>query len=479
MKTLAVVSRKVGFGFRPGDPVPLSADEWLEEQLGLRAGWPCLRSDAAGAKGLGPWPDAPDLSLAGRVQRLRTLRTHADAIDARALPDAERAILRERNRAENTVTDLDQLLFLQAAVYGQDQIRLRLAQFWLNHFTVGQKETTGELIGDYWKSAIYDRLDGRFGDLLHAATTHPAMVTYLDNIYNIGTRSPKAAQCTGADCVVGINDNLGRELLELHSLSPARGYTEADIHEAARVLAGWGNIFDRPFHTEPDDYSQPWEAFHAEAGDKVVLGWPIPSGRGGLRVLTDHLAGDAATIRHLSRKLAVHFIGSGATDADLRAIEAVWHGTKGALPAIHRTVLRLAMASDARRFHWPLTWAVQVLRLSGGHLLESVEDLNQPEKGSVQREAAKLMQELGNSFWSERQPNGFSDTKADWVSTEHMDRRVRFAGLVHDHAEGRLPVDAILAANGFSRTTAALLDRGRDERQRFLLLMCSPEMMEV
>ena len=95
------------------------------------------------------------------------------------------------------------------------------------------------MVVDYWKNAIYSFLDRSFSDLLYSATTHPAMLSYLDNIYNIGENSPKGKQCTSSDCVVGLNDNLGRELMELHTVSPARGYTETDIHEAAKVLTGW------------------------------------------------------------------------------------------------------------------------------------------------------------------------------------------------------------------------------------------------
>lgn len=471
-------ARKVGFGAAPGGQAD-AVDDWIDAQLAMSRDWRAYPTIyGASEPSLTAWPEGLGLSLDDRIARLRRRRKAKDDIDARKLPDPERMVLQERNWAANSIERLDQTLFLQTAVLGDDQLRLRLAHFWLNHFTVGNKETTGELIGDYWVS-LYDQLDGSFADLLYRATTHPAMLTYLDNIYNIGTSSPKARGCTQADCIIGINDNLGRELLELHTVSPKRGYTEQDIHEAARVLAGWGNVFDLPFHTKPKDWSQPWEPFHAEPGAKSVLGWTIAEGKSGLRQLTDHLAEDPATILHLSAKLARHFLGGEPDPAEIGQIAAVWRDTSGHLPAIHRTVLRLAARTTRRRFQWPLTWAVTVMRLSGGHLVMGTEDIGRSPQDDVERDAGRLMDELGNSFWSERQPNGFSEDKADWLSTEHMDRRMRFADLVARHAKGVRPVDAILADQDFAPRTIDLCARGRTETQRFILLMCSPEMMET
>jgi uncharacterized protein (DUF1800 family) len=479
MKSIHQAARKIGFGFRSDDRASKTSDTWIEEQLSLEPNWLVLKSNNDEARELVHWPNEPDLSLGARVNRLRLRRSVKEEIDAKKLSDSERDVLLEKNWDENSVSPMDQLLFLQAAIYSADQVKLRLSHFWLNHFTVGDKETTSELIGDYWKNAIYNNMNGSFNEMLYHATSHPAMLTYLDNIYNIGPNSEKAAECRAKDCVVGINDNLGRELLELHTVSARHGYTEADIHEAAKVLTGWGNIIDRPFNQEPEDYSQPWEGYHAEPGTKTVLGKVIPSGSDGLRVLTDYLADDLSTARHLSLKLARHFVGESVSSDDVASIEKVWVSTRGYLPAVHQEVLRLAVASDIRKFHWPLTWAVQVLRISGGDLFEGHEDQKNRDKDAVLRDAGKFMAEIGNSFWSVRQPNGFSDRKADWISTEHMDRRIRFAGLVYDHARGRRSVDELLETLELTIATRELVARGKSDTQRFILLMCSPEMMEV
>ena len=91
----------------------------------------------------------------------------------------------------------------------------------------------------------------------------------------------------------------------------------------------------------------------------------------------------------------------------------------------------------------------------------------------------ELMEELGNSFWSERQPNGFSDRRADWISTEHLDRRIRVANVVFNYAKPQLSAEEIIERNGFGEATRALVAQARIPEEKFMLLACSPEMMEA
>ena len=94
------------------------------------------------------------------------------------------------------------------------------------------------LIGSFHSDAIEAALDGSFADMTYGMVIHPAKTNYLDNVHNAGANSQDARNCGGC---VGPNDNLGRELLELHTVSPARGYLEEDVKAAANILAGWGN----------------------------------------------------------------------------------------------------------------------------------------------------------------------------------------------------------------------------------------------
>jgi uncharacterized protein (DUF1800 family) len=141
-------------------------------------------------------------------------------------------------------------------------------------------------------------------------------------------------------------------------------------------------------------------------------------------------------------------------------------------------VLARAIAGSAKRFHWPVTWLFQLLRMSGATLVRGYSEINAPLMG-VGRNADELMEELGNSFWSERQPNGFSDRRADWISTEHLDRRIRVANVVFNYAKPQLSAEEIIERNGFGEATRALVAQARIPEEKFMLLACSPEMMEA
>jgi uncharacterized protein (DUF1800 family) len=121
----------------------------------------------------------------------------------------------------------------------------------------------------------------------------------------------------------------------------------------------------------------------------------------------------------------------------------------------------------------------QLLRVSGAHALRGYDDIWKEIMSPALNEPIRLMSELGNNFWAARQPNGFSDRKADWVSTEHMDRRIRIATLIEKFGKPVLDPAAIIERERLSTATGMLVDKGRTASERFSLLACSPEFMEV
>ena len=219
------------------------------------------------------WPANKEFDLNNRIQRLVARRSNEDAIDKKKLPDNERDKEREKNWRKYSVDEIDKHRFFPAGQYAQNQIKLRLSYFWLNHFTVGSKETTPQLISDYWEQVILKGLDGSFADLLYDAITHPAMLTYLDNIYNIGPNSPKAKSCGSsagqASCVVGLNDNLGRATRASHSVTGCGIYCKIS-QIVQRFLQA--NIFDKNgWSKKPSDFRKPWDNYQSEPGTKEVL----------------------------------------------------------------------------------------------------------------------------------------------------------------------------------------------------------------
>ncbi|MBT7448197.1 MAG: DUF1800 family protein [Tateyamaria sp.] len=478
---LARVSRRIGLGameeFSSHTNIEGIIKSSLESHVVFK-GLPSLHG------AIEMWPSEKEFDLNQRIGRLVKRRTESDAIDKRKLSDQEREIARELNWKKFSVDKMDQYRFFHAGQYATNQVKLRLSYFWLNHFTVGAKEVTPQLISDYWENVMLSGLDGTFSDLLYNAITHPAMLTYLDNIYNIGPNSPKAQKCgskAGASsCVVGLNDNLGRELLELHTVSPLAGYSEGDITNCAKVLAGWGNIFDKnSWSTKPADFRQPWDNNQSEPGRKLVLGKEIPTGKKGLRVLTDFLASHPDTKLFLSKKIITHFCGEKYAQDHSEQLVDLWTKTNGDLKELHSKVIEMSITSNEKVFLWPTTWCFQVARVTGANIAAGFNEIGEDNMRSHIIDPSRIMSEMGHDFWAERQPNGFSDLKDDWISTEHIDRRIRYAGLLFDF--GRPEKDTNYIINQHIKMPALrnkLLSIG-NERTRFIATLCSPEMMEV
>lgn len=478
---LARVSRRIGLGameeFSSHTNIEGIIKSSLESHVVFK-GLPSLHG------AIEMWPSEKEFDLNQRIGRLAKRRTESDAIDKRKLSDQEREIARELNWKKFSVDKIDQYRFFHAGQYATNQVKLRLSYFWLNHFTVGAKEVTPQLISDYWENVMLSGLDGTFSDLLYNAITHPAMLTYLDNIYNIGPNSPKAKKCGSkagtSSCVVGLNDNLGRELLELHTVSPVAGYSEGDITNCAKVLAGWGNIFDKnSWSTKPADFRQPWDNNQSEPGRKLVLGKEIPTGKKGLRVLTDFLASHPDTKRFLSKKIITHFCGEKYAQDHSEQLVDLWTKTNGDLKELHSKVMEMSITSNEKVFLWPTTWCFQVARVTGANIAAGFNEIGEDNMRSHIIDPSRIMSEMGHDFWAERQPNGFSDLKDDWISTEHIDRRIRYAGLLFDF--GRPKKDTNYIINQHIKMPALrnkLLSIG-NERTRFIATLCSPEMMEV
>jgi uncharacterized protein (DUF1800 family) len=194
LNELARVARKIGLGFRPEDDRSLSPRDWVEEQLSHPPSNRALVALDSPRREVAEWPADLTYDLDTRIRRIQVKRRREDEIDETAPSEAERVRLREELIKELDVKHIDVCRFVQRASWGNDQVRQRLAHFWLNHFTVGAKDQTPELIGDYW-DGIAGALDGSFSDLAYRATTHPAMLSYLDNTNNVGPRSRHARGC--------------------------------------------------------------------------------------------------------------------------------------------------------------------------------------------------------------------------------------------------------------------------------------------
>lgn len=337
----------------------------------------------------------------------------------------------------------------------------RLVRFWSNHFTVAltSPQVIG-LAGPFEREAIRPHVTGRFVDMLLAAESHPAMLIYLDNVYSIGP-STRIARRRGR----GLNENLAREILELHTLGVTGGYDQNDVEEFARALTGWtvGNRFfgsDRPgqFHFE--------QRIH-EPGARVIMGRRYAeSGQGQAEAVLRDLAASPATARHLATKLARHFIADEPPADAVAALERRFLDTEGDLAEVSAALVSLQAA-----------WAPEQpkMKTSEEFFLSSLRIL---EPGDIApRDLAGIYRALGQRPFAAPSPAGWPDEAEAWAGPDQMMKRLEWA----DAAAARFPTlnPAMVLEEGLgplaSDRTRQAVDRAASGRQGLTLALMSPE----
>ena len=478
------VSQKLGLMFKPGDNIPKDIRSWALSQLHEKSPAIGIKSVSRVSKSVVTsevtnWPKHLQPDLEERAKRWRIQRAFMELSRKEKKSQAEK----ERNNQENLFGEIDALKFSHRNVYGNDQLRVRFLAFWTNHFTMGNIHDNQNVIGHAMDEAILANLNNNFSEMLFKVTSHPAMLIYLDNIWSSGPNSKNARECNiKPDCQAGLNDNLGRELLELHTVSPAANYTEDDIRNSAKVLAGWGTMLEETLKDMRNEgkTTNHWDYFkknYAEPGKKMVMGKKISPGKRGLRQLTDFLANHEHTIKHISTKLCQHFVSDSPEQSDINQIAKAWRDSDGNLDKIHTKVIELAIKSKEAKFQWPMTWIYQVVRLSGASYFHGWDQVYNWYDNGIMRNK-EVFEELGQSFWATRQPNGYSSKKEEWLSGEMFERRIRFASAIYMGGGTQVSTDKIMDRISANNATRKLVDSvGMSEESRFIALMCSAELM--
>ena len=291
--------------------------------------------------------------------------------------------------------------------------RERLVWFWSNHFVISRRrgECTA-VAAAFVEEAIRPHVTGRFGDMLLAVMRHPAMLLYLDNAASFGPNS-----VVGQKTHRGLNENLARECMELHTVSPMAGYTQADVTSFAKILTGWSidmkaeppGFRYRPFAHEPGVQTMLQQAF-------------LPDEAGGVAALA-FLANHPATHRFVATKLVRHFVADDPPPDAVRTIEGVLRDSKGDLGAASAALIGLEAA-----------WQPGTkLRTPMDYLVASVRALDVPP---ARMPIVGILGGLGQPLWSAPAPDGWPDRAADWAAPEAMVRRLDwasgFAGRVGD-----------------------------------------------
>lgn len=333
----------------------------------------------------------------------------------------------------------------------------RWVMFWSNHFSVAA--TKGAMLGmvlPHEREAVRPHVRGRFRELLRAATLHPSMLIYLDNAQSIGPNSR-----IGRRRERGLNENLARELLELHTVGVHGGYTQADVTELARLLTGWTLRRGGSGQTEfnPDGH---------EPGPKYVLGRRYPEGPEAVEALFDDLARHPSTARRLATQLVRHFVADEPPVALVDALAQRYTASDGDLSAVAHALFVHPLA-------WPTGGPAKFKRPE--ELVLSAHRLLKLPVTNAER-IARSLAEMGQDVGRAPSPQGWPDRQEDWLAPDALWKRVQwgaaFAAQHADMADAR-QLASLAFGPALSEDTRLQIDRADSGAQALALLLASPE----
>lgn len=480
--TTTTALHRFGLGARPGEATSVGSDAaaWLEAQLtgidSLLTGY-----NLAGSKAL--------ITLYYdyvRAQQAEMSRAADFGSFARAIEREERLVERPNRRiaeqASMVAADLSGTAATSDDIYQQmvyslvvdlgartrhaaltpGSFRERLVRFWSDHFTVSiNKLILLPCAASLEREAIRPHVTGRFEDMLVAVETHPAMLAYLDNWISVGPNSP-----AGSYYGLGLNENLAREILELHTLGVAGGYSQDDVTEFARAITGW--TIGNPT-LQPDKLGEfIFEPRIHEPGARTVLGLVygdpgVGQGRGILRTLAGHLS----TARHIATKLCRHFISDDPPEAAIADLEAVFNATGGDLKAVSEALI-------AR----PEMWAAEFEKMRGAEefVIAAMRALDKPDFDFGFLFAS--FDELGQTPFFAPSPAGWPDDTVTWTSPNQVKSRMDWSVLFAADYASTTPPAALarsLMGDFLSDYSHTWIGNASSPAQGAALLLMSPE----
>ncbi len=390
--------------------------------------------------------------------------------DGSAKPgEIRREVFREEIRAR-----------LERAVTTDQPFLERLVYFWSNHFCVSviKGPLVRVMAGAFEREAIRPHVLGRFGDMLKAVEQHPAMLVYLDNAQSIGPNSP-----AGRNRGKGLNENLAREILELHTLGVAGGYTQADVTNFASIITGW-SVADPQLAAGVAGNPRLAAKFGGEdlvpgrfvftpnrhePGALTVLGkrYEDRGIRTGEDVLGD-LARHPSTARHIAMKLARHFVADNPPAELVDRLAKTFRSTDGDLAAVAR-----ALATS------PECWAVAPRKVVPPHdfvvsLIRAFDLKMRPP------EAIRIAAAIGQPLWGPPSPKGWPDDDDAWMGPAAVRERLRIAERVARDVDRKLDPRAVatdLFGDALSDAARLAIERAEAREQGFELLVMSPEFL--
>jgi len=462
----AIATTRFGLGAKPGEIQAASGAprEWLKSQIG--------RSGAEQPSGLPGSADriAALLDYQKQIGMLKRAAAPADpsgAAQDSAMSDQQGAKIQEQRK--QLIAPLEEgvreeiFSRTRLAIATDAAFRERWCLFWANHFTVSTvKLQSAILAGAFEREAIRPNIFGRFEDLLVASSTHPGMLVYLDQ-----ERSAGPGSMAGMFRHMGLNENLAREILELHTVGADAGYSQADVTEFARALTGYsiggprepqekqGRFLFRPQLHEP--------------GARTVMGCTYEPGEGQARAILSDLAANPNTAQHIARKLAAHFVADDPPPELVARLRDAYRHSSGDLSHLAASLIDApeAWSAEARKFKTPYEFVVSGYRAAGAQPNDPAKEVVQP------------LTFLGQRPFAAPQPNGWSDLATDWAAPDALVKRLSWASRFSAFyvPKDTAPVDAAMAALGDRLSAAArtAIARAETRFEAFSILLMSPE----
>lgn len=479
-----MASQRFGYGRRPGEAAPESVEALLDQvKRGTRETCLFPAGGIAGHRALFPDYRALDTAYKAAREKNRLMTVGTRAINPYGIALA------------NTL-QRDRHLKVRQAVFSPIGFYERLVAFWCDHFAIDvRKGGAMRLLAPLHEAeAIRPHLAGSFADLLKAAALHPAMLAYLDQTRSVGPNSS-----VGLKSGRGLNENLARELIELHTMGAGSGYSQKDVRAAAYLLTGlW---YRAPV------YETAFRPRSAEPGTYRVLGRDYGGKRRDIEqihALLDDLAARKETRRHICRKLAVHFIADDPPDAVVDAMAAAWKRSDGRLLDVYRAMLDhpRSWQEEGRKARQPFDFVVAALRAldvpaealapgdgakkGGGRPAADVAALADVMMMTAEGKPALtanplsvgIIGRLGQPIWSAPSPAGWDEGLSAWITASQVTERIAWARRLVARFGGGADPRAFLEATMADSARADTIEtvaRAPNRAVGLAMVLASPE----
>ncbi|MCA8868878.1 MAG: DUF1800 domain-containing protein [Rhodobacteraceae bacterium] len=439
---------RFGYGLSPDIPSPASAAEILGQLQ--------LPDQMAERYPIAHFPERAEQER--RLGELRRAKRQDEDGAAAAFKAANTEALKRSAR--------DMRMSMLRPVLSPDGFRERLVRFWADHFAIAAKgKGLRDITTAYVEDAIRPNITASFRDLLRAAETHPVMLIYLDQILSVGPNS-KAGQKSNR----GLNENLAREILELHTLGVGGTYSQTDVREFAELLTGIFYNFRTGFA---------YREHTAEPGAETVLGKTYGGKVGRLEdiyAVLDDLAVHPDTARHIAGKLAVHFVADQPDPGMVDAMTAAFRDTGGELVSVYAAMLEhpAAWQNFGQKAKQPFDFLTSSMRAMGVGA-DQLENL--PLRKSRIYLAAP-MRMMGQPWQQPAGPNGWPEETRNWITPQGLAARIEWALMAAGLFESRLdpPEFARVALGDMAGDELLMLSSRAESRlEGMALVLSSPE----